>query len=97
MTFPDFLTYLRTPNGIAIALGFALSFLVEWWPTWNDLQPKAKRLLFLAFNLAIPLLAALAAGAAGYEPWSFETLIWPALVAGFLSFSSGTIAHLRKL
>jgi len=96
MAFIDFLKYLQGP-GIGIAIGFILSFVVEWYPEWNDVDPKAKRIAFFVLSTAIPVAAAAAGAATGYWGWDFETVFWPALVAGFTAFGAGTLAHTRSV
>jgi len=96
MTFIDFLKYLQGP-GISIAIGFVMSFVIEWFPSWNDVDPKAKRMAFFAMSLVIPVGAAAIGGVLGYWGWDFATVFWPAIIAGFVSFSSGTMAHTRMV
>jgi len=96
MGLMEFLQWLQGP-GINAAIGFILSFVVEWFPAWADLSPRAKRLAMLCFSLAIPVMAAVVSAALGYQDWSIEGTFWPAIVAGFASFSGATVAHVRKL
>jgi len=97
MTWNEVLTFLSRPNGIAVAVGIILSLVVEYWPAFEALAAKWKRVVFFAASLIIPLLAAvLGALTAGWS-WSWEATFWPALVAGVLAFGSGTALHTRKL
>jgi len=96
MTFPEFLTWLQG-DGINAAIGFILSFIVEWLPQWDMLRPRVKRLVMLVLCLVIPSIAALVSAGMGYQPWSFEETFWPALQAGFLAFWTSQAAHLRSL
>lgn len=97
MDFQEFLNYLLTVNGINAAVGVVMSFVVEWFPAFTNLQPKAKRLFFLGLNIVIAIVSALLLATAGYAPWDFNILFWPALVAGFTAFATGTAAHTRTL
>jgi len=97
MTLPEFLLYLMQNNGVQATFGFLLSFVLEEWPWYENLQGKAKRFFVLGIHLAIPVVASIISMAAGYRPWSFEATTWPALVAGFLAFTTGQVAHIRKL
>ncbi len=99
MTFQEFLTYASGP-GINVILGFVLSFVAECKPVqkWLDnLEAWASRLVFLGASLFVPVVAIVVSCGFGYQPWSFDQAIWPALVAGFLAFGTGTLGHVRVL
>lgn len=95
MTFTDFLMYLQG-NGVNAAVGFLLSWVVEWWPEFEGLEAKAKRLVMMALCLVVPLLAAGVSMAMGYQPLSLESF-WQAAMSGFLAFMASQAAHTRKL
>ena len=96
MTLSEFLFYLQS-NGVNAAVGFLLSFVVDWFPGFNDLDAKAKRFAMLGLCLAVPLLAALLATVGlKSQPFVLETF-WQAAMAGFLAFMSSQVAHARKL
>ncbi|MDH7487523.1 MAG: hypothetical protein QHJ81_14765 [Anaerolineae bacterium] len=97
MSFRDFLRLLLTAEYIHAVIGFVMSFVVEWWPGFTELQPRVKRLVFMGLCFVIPLLSVVLQLAAGYAEFDFEGLVWPALVAGALAFLGGQVAHLRKL
>jgi len=97
MDWTDFLGYLSSPNGIAVAVGIAISWLAEYIPGFKELLPKWKRLVVLGVNLAIPLLAATLGVLTAGWPASWEGTFWPAIVAGALAFGSSTLAHIRLL
>ncbi len=97
MTFEQFLSWLSTPSGIAIAVGVLLSWLIDYLPRYGYLSPKEKRLVYLGLCLLIPLLAATLRGLAGYASWTFDPLYWQALTAGATAFGAGTLAHTAKL
>ena len=97
MTWSEFLSYLTQPNGIAAGVGLALMFLVQYVPPYQALAPRYQRLVFLALCLLLPVVAAgLGILTAGWSA-SWEVTFWPALVAGALAFSTGTVAHSRWL
>lgn len=98
MSWSEFLSYLSQPNGIAVGAGIVWSLIVEYWPAqFGTLAPRWKRLLFFAVSLAIPLIAAGLGVLTADWSASFEATFWPALVAGFIAFTSGTVAHARLL
>ena len=97
MSWTEFLGYLSRPNGIAVSVGIIWSVLVEYWPWFATLEPKWKRALFFGVSLLIPILAATVGCLTTGWAWNWEQTFWPALAAGFLAFTSGTVAHLRKL
>lgn len=95
MTFAEFLMYVQGA-GVNAAVGFLLSYLVEWWPEYADLEAKAKRLVMLGLCLVVPLLAAVVGVAMGFQALALETF-WQAAQAGFLAFVASQAAHTRKL
>ena len=97
MSWSDFLAYLSQPNGITAAVGVLLSVILEYWPQFDALAPKYKRLAFFVLSLAVPIAAAALGVLTADWPAGFEATFWPALVAGFVAFASGTVAHARKL
>jgi hypothetical protein len=96
---PAFATWLEWASGplIPAIVAFVLSFVVEYFPQYEALAPKVKRLVFLGLCMIVPLLAATARGALGYEPWSFDPLYWHALWAGFAAYGVGNVTHTRRL
>lgn len=98
MTLEAFLTSLREPSVITAAVGVLLSWLAEYWPQYQTWQPKAKRLVFLALCVAVPMTAtALALGFGYLTNAGFAETFWPALYAGATAFAGGTVMHARKL
>jgi len=95
MTFGEFLLYLQS-SGVNAAVGAILSFAVEWWPKYEELEAKAKRGVILGLCLVVPLLAAGVGMATGLQPFALETF-WQAAQAGFLAFVASQAAHARKL
>jgi hypothetical protein len=97
MALGDFLVFLQGA-GIMAAIGFVLSFAVDWFPQYEGLSAKAKRLAMLALCLAIPVLAkALELAFFGGVWGDFPLTWWPVLVAGFSAFTSSQVAHTREL
>jgi len=98
LTWNAFLLAMVGP-GVNSAVGFLLSFLVEYWPKYNDLAAKWKRLVFIALSFSVPLLfTALAVATGEFGTWlDWATTWWPAIVAGAASAFAGTLAHARKL
>ena len=95
-TFDKALTAASGP-AVAIIVGFLLSWVVEFFPAYENLAPKVKRLTFLGLCLVVPVLAATARAGMGYTPWSFDPLYWHALWYGFAAYGVGNVAHTRKL
>lgn len=98
MTWGEFLQYAANP-GIAIIVGVVLSVLVVYIPRYEALDPKWKRLVFVGLCFAVPLAATvLAVATSEWGAWGdWKTTWWPALQSGFVSGTSGTVAHTRKL
>lgn len=96
MTFAEALEYASGP-GVAAVVGILLSFIVEYVPQYQALAPKQKRLVFLGLSLAVPVVAATLRGLWGYVAWGWESQYWPALWAGGVAFTSGTVTHVRRL
>ncbi len=83
--------------GLHTAVGAALSFVIEWWKGYADLSKVYKRVVFMGLCLVIPFAAAgVGVLACGQSPAFVETW-WPALVAGFVAFGTGTAVHTRDL
>ena len=84
-------------SALSAAVGVVLSYVIEWWKGYGDLSAQGKRLVFLGICLVLPM-AAVAVGIlmCGQSP-SFVDTFWPALVAGFVAFGTGTAAHTRDL
>ena len=97
LSWSGFLELLSTPNGVAAAAGVFLSWLIEFWPGYDALVPKWKRLAFFGICQVIPLAAAgLGILTAGWSV-AWEATFWPAVLAGAIAFGGGTVAHTRKL
>lgn len=97
MSWEQFLRWCATPGAVTVIVGAVLSFAVDYWPAYNRMEAKWKRLVFGGLCLVIPLLSATAAAISGIMPWAWEPTYWQAIVAGFSAFTSGTVAATRKL
>jgi hypothetical protein len=93
VTFEQFLNWLSEPSGIAIAVGALLSAVMEYWPAYQHLAAKTKRLLFAALCLAIPVIVAVVKTQLGYADGTWEGTYWDAVVAGFMAFGGGQGLH----
>lgn len=98
MEWGEFLKALTGP-GVNSAVGFILSFTTDYWPGYASIDPKYKRLVFIAAAFLVPLLATILAIITGeFGQWAdWQTTWWPAIVAGSTAAFAGTLAHTRKL
>lgn len=103
MSLVEFLEYAGTAAGINVVIGYLLSFVAEWWPGYEGLGAKAKRLIMMALCFVVPLLSL-----AGLEilrvaqndasiPGLTVDAVWSCLLAAFAAFFGSQAAHLRKL
>jgi len=83
-------------TGIAAVLGALLSWVVEWYPNWDNLAARVKRVVLLALCWLIGVVLVLVNWRLCDGPLSIEAF-WNALAAGFAAFSSSQVAHIRKL
>ena len=96
MKWSDFLIFLQGP-GISVVVGVVLSFVVEYWPAYEALEAKWKRLVFFGLCLFVPVLGGILSCVSNLAAWAdFAGHWWPVLVAGWGAFFSGSMAHLRK-
>ena len=96
MDWQTFVMYLQS-EGIGVAVGILLSYIVEWWPKYGTLEPKVKRLIFAGLCLLVPAIGVTLGIVSGFQEPVWATTFWPALVAAAIAFSAGTAAHTRKL
>ena len=97
ISWAEFLRYCSNPTAIPIIVGVLLSWILEYVPSFENLEPRYKRLVVLGLSMVVPLSAAgLGVLTAGW-PGTWDLTWWPAIVAGALAFGSGTVAHARKL
>ena len=82
---------------IGVIVGVLLSLLVEYWPKYETLEPKVKRLVFGGLCLIVPTVGVILGVYTGLQVLVWDTTVWPALVAAAVAFGAGTVAHTRKL
>lgn len=97
LSWSGFLDLLSSPNGIAAIVGVLLSYVAEYFPGFDALMPKWKRLVFFGACFIIPLIAAGLGILTADWPASWEATFWPAILAGGIAFGGGTVAHVRKM
>jgi len=98
MTWCDFLAFVRTVEGVAAAVfGVGLSYLLDVWPGFEALSPKAKRFTVMGICVAVPLLALGLAWITGCAARPSGEDLWQAVLAGFLAFGASQFAHAREL
>lgn len=95
-TFDTWLTWASGPL-VAVIVGLILSVVVEWFPQYEALAPRVKRVAFWGLCLLIPIVAATVRGVLGFAEWSFDPLYWHAIWQGAGAAGIGTLAHIRKL
>jgi len=88
--------YLQS-EGIGVAVGILLSYIVEWWPKYGTLEPKVKRLIFAGLCLLVPAIGVTLGIVSGFQEPVWATTFWPALCAAAVAFGAGTAMHTRKL
>jgi len=98
-SIPTFDAWLQAASGplVSAVVAVLISFVVEYWPAYDGLAAKYKRLVYFGLCLAVPVAAAALRGALGYAAWSFDPLFWHAIWAGLSAGGIGTLAHTRKL
>jgi len=96
MTFIEFLQWLVGP-GVEVVAGYLLSLLAENVEWYQNLESKAKRLVFAAVCFGAPLAGAAIGAALGYFPMEFETTFWNAIQAGAVVFFAGQLSHTRYI
>lgn len=98
MTWCDFLAFVRTVEGVAAAVfGVGLSYLVDLWPKFETLSPKAKRFTVMGICVALPLLALGFAWLTGCNAQPSGEDVWQAVLAGALAFGASQFSHARQL
>jgi hypothetical protein len=97
MTWNEFLIAMRGP-GINAAVGVALYFILDWYPAFELLAPRMKRLAVAGLCLVIPLAATLlSVFTLGLSIWDWANVWWPAIVAAAAAFTSSTIVQSKDL
>ena len=96
MDVVQFLKYAGSAVGINMIIGFLLSFVVEWFPEYDGLAPRWKRLVVIVLSFVIPVCSAFALWLMGEVELSYN-VVWLALSAGFAAFFGSQVAHARNL
>ena len=96
MGWEQFVLWMQS-EGIGVAVGWALSIVVEWFPEYESLEPRKKRLIFGGLCFIVPTLGVILGIASGLQEPDWATTFWPAIVAAGIAFATGTVAHTRKL
>lgn len=94
-TIPSFDAWLQMASGPLLAgiVAALVSLVIEYWPAYQDLDKRWKKLSFLGMCFVIGVGSAALRGAMGYVAWSFDPLIWHAVWNAFAAFGIGTTAH----
>jgi len=95
-SWEQFLAYLSQPTGAAAAVGVVLSIMVDNVPIYVAQNKKNKRLIFFGLSFSVPILAATLGALTVSWGWGWDSVFWPAIVAGFMAGGVGTITNLRK-
>ena len=96
MELRAFLEYCHTSAGINAVIGFVLSFVVEWFPTYTGLPSKTKRLVMLGLCLVVPVLSLVGLVLIGVSSFN-QDAVWAAVLAGFTAFLGSQVAQARQL
>lgn len=97
MTWTEALRYATSPMGVGVIAGLLMSWLAEYSIAFTALEPKAKRIVFLAACMVIPLAASLLAAITGQVTLCWDPTIWGAIVTGITAFTAGTMLDTRSL
>ena len=91
------LEQLLVPGVLGAVVGALLSYVVEWFPAYDTLNAKAKRLVFFAAALVISGGAgALIPILRGATP-QWDPILANAITASLAAWAGGTLAHTREL
>lgn len=95
LTWEVFLRWLITPGGIVVVVSWIKSAAVEQFAgAWyHSLETKWKQVIFLAISMVVPVVGVfLGVFTLGWS-LTWDPLVWNALVAGCVAFSTGTLFH----
>ncbi len=97
MSWLQFLEFARG-SGVNALVGVGLYYLVDYWPEFELLAPRIKRLLVASLCLVIPLVATLlSVFTLGLPIGDWANVWWPAIVAAAAAFTSSTIVQAKDL
>lgn len=96
---PSFDVWLQGASGpfVGAIVAIVISWIVEYWPAYDKLEPRWKRMSYFLLCMVVPMVAATLRGLLGYVEWSFDPLYWHAMFNGFAAAGVGTLYHARKL
>jgi len=77
-SFNEFLLMISGP-GLGAAVAALVSLLAENWTGYQNLAPRLKSIIFMAFCLVVGVGSAAVRAAMGFVPWSWDPLLWQAL------------------
>lgn len=100
MSLPEFLQYIGTLAGVNVAVNFISSFLADWWPWYQALAEKPKRLVMMVLSFILPVLGTVGLYLLGELELNTDT-VWAGLTAAFMAsfagYFSSQVAHTRSL
>lgn len=96
MDLVQFLQYAGTAVGINAIIGVILSFVVEWFPEYDALAPRWKRVIVMGLGFVIPLTSMVLLWGLGELVFSYD-VVYLALAAGFSAYFGSQVAHARRL
>lgn len=96
MDLVQFLWYAGSAPGINAIVGFVLSFVVEWFPEYDAVAPRWKRVIVMGLGFVVPLTSMVLLWGLGELALGYDT-VYVALSAGFSAYFGSQVAHARKL
>jgi len=96
MSLVEFLKYAGTAAGINVIIGFLLSFVLEWFPEYETLASRWKRIIAMGMSFVIPVLSILGLWLTGNVALTLD-VVWLGLSAGFAAFFGSQMGHAREL
>jgi len=91
------LQQLLAPAVLGAVVGVVLSFGIELVPSYEQLKPKFKRLVFFGLCLLFSIGAGVAIPLIAGKPLEWDPIVGNAIVASLAAMSGGTLAHTGRL
>ena len=88
---------LFLPGVLGAVVGVLLSFAVDYFPSYDTLSAKAKRLVFFGLCLAISAGAGALIPLLQGQALHWDPIVANAIVASLAAMGGGTLAHTREL
>ena len=88
---------LFLPGVLGTVVGVLLSFAVDYFPEYDKLNAKAKRLVFFGLCLAISAGAGALIPLLQGQALHWDPIVANAIVASLAAMGGGTLAHTREL